>query len=147
LPPLRERVEDIPLLADTFLKRAQLKGSRSIRGISNEAMSLLMRYSWPGNVRELRSAFEYAFVVCHEPLIQPCHLPPGIILKQGQSQTPVNSAITAKDVQKNELIEALRKSRGNQSEAARLLGISRVTVWNRIKKFNINLSRTVDAHE
>jgi two-component system response regulator HydG len=147
LPPLRERVEDIPLLADTFLKRAQLKGSRSIRGISNETMSLLMSYSWPGNVRELRSAFEYAFVVCHEPIIQPRHLPPGIILKQDQFQLPGNSATAAKDFQKKELIEALRKSGGNQSEAARLLGISRVTVWNRIKKFDINLSWTVDGHE
>ena len=147
LPPLRERVEDIPLLADTFLKRVQLKGSRSIRGISNEAMSLLMSYSWPGNVRELRSVFEYALVVCHEPLIQPCHLPPGIIFKQDQSQMLANSAAAAKDIQKKELIEALRKSRGNQSQAARLLGISRVTVWNRIKKFDINLRRTVDEHE
>jgi transcriptional regulator with PAS, ATPase and Fis domain len=147
LPPLRERVEDIPLLADTFLKRAQLKGSRSIRGISNETMSLLMSYSWPGNVRELRSAFEYALVVCHESLIQPCHLPTGIIYNQDQSRTPVNSTVTAKDIQKRELIEALRKSRGNQSQAARLLGISRVTVWNRIKKYKINLRRTVEGHD
>jgi two-component system response regulator HydG len=147
LPPLRERVEDIPLLADTFLKRAQLKGSCSIRGISNETMSLLMSYSWPGNVRELRSAFEYALVVCHESLIQPCHLPTGIIYNQDQSRTPVNSTVTAKDIQKRELIEALRKSRGNQSQAARLLGISRVTVWNRIKKYKINLRRTVEGHD
>ena len=147
LPPLRERAEDIPLLADAFLKRIQLKGSRLICGIDNETMSLLMSYSWPGNVRELRSVFEYALVVCQEPLIQPCHLPPSIIRKQDQLQIPVNSAAAAKNIQKKELMEALRKSRGDHSQAARLLGISRVTVWNRIKKFNINLRRNIEDSE
>ncbi len=142
LPPLRERVDDIPLLADAFLKRAQLKSNGPIRGISNEAMSLLMIHDWPGNVRELRSAFEYAFVACHEPLIQPCHLPPNILGVQEQQKKPQDRI--SNEVQKRTLIEALRESGGNQSKAARLLGVSRVTVWNRIKKLNIDLRRTVN---
>jgi two-component system response regulator HydG len=143
LPTLRERIEDIPLLADAFFKRAQMKSSKPIRGISNEAMSFLMVYPWPGNVRELRSAFEYAFVACHEPLIQPYHLPPTIFRAQEQTQKSRRFLVDATEVQKRELIDALRESGGNQSEAARLLGVSRVTVWNRIKKLKIDLRRTV----
>ena len=147
LPPLIERVEDIPLLADAFLGKLQLKSSRSIRGISNEAMSLLMNYSWPGNVREFRSAFEYAFVVCDKSLIQPSHLPPSIFRIQDQRKMSMDLAASAEKIQKRELIEALKKSGGNQSEAARLLGISRVTVWSRIKKLKIDLKRTVGGNE
>jgi two-component system response regulator HydG len=143
LPTLRERVEDIPLLADAFFKRAQMKSSKPILGISNETMSFLMVYDWPGNVRELRSAFEYAFVVCHEPLIQPSHLPPHIFRAQEEITKPRRIIVDATDVQKRELIDALRKSGGNQSEAARLLGVSRVTVWSRIKKLKIDVGRSV----
>lgn len=143
LPALRDRVEDIPLLADAFFKRAQLKSSKPIRGISNEAMSFLMIYDWPGNVRELRSAFEYAFVACDEPLIQPYHLPPNIFRGQEQGKKPRRLMVDVTEIQKRELIDALRKSGGNQSEAARLLGVSRVTVWSRIKKLKIDLRRTI----
>mgnify|MGYP001224241479 CR=1 FL=1 len=143
VPALRERAEDIPLLADAFFKRAQLKSSKSIRGISNEAMSFLMVYDWPGNVRELRSAFEYAFVACHEPLVQPHHLPPSIFRAREQGINPHRFVVDAGEIQKKELIDALRKSGGNQSEAARLLGVSRVTVWSRIKKLKIDLRRTI----
>jgi two-component system response regulator HydG len=143
LPTLRERVEDIPLLADAFFKRAQMKSSKPILGISNETMSFLMVYDWPGNVRELRSAFEYAFVACHEPLIQPYHLPPHIFRAQEESAKPRPLIVDATEVQKRQLIDALRKSGGNQSEAARLLGVSRVTVWSRIKKLKIDVRRSV----
>lgn len=143
LPALRERGEDIPLLADAFFNRTQLKSNKPIRGISNEAMSLLMSYDWPGNVRELRSAFEYAFVTCHESLIQPSHLPPNISRVQEQRNKAQRFVACAAEIQKRELVDALRKSSGNQSEAARLLGVSRVTVWNRIKKWKIDLRRTV----
>jgi two-component system response regulator HydG len=143
LPALRERSEDIPLLADAFFKRAQLKSNKPIRGISNEAMSLLISYDWPGNVRELRSAFEYAFVTCHESLIQPSHLPPNIARVQEQPNEPQRLFAGVAEIQKRELVDALRKSGGNQSKAARLLGISRVTVWSRIKKLKIDVRRIV----
>jgi transcriptional regulator of acetoin/glycerol metabolism len=106
-----------------------------------------MTYSWPGNVRELRSAFEYAFVVCHEPLIQPFHLPPSIFSLQDRQKGHRSLDASAENMQRKELMDALRKSGGNQSEAARLLGISRVTVWSRIKKLKIDLKRTVSSNE
>ena len=79
LPPLRERAQDIPLLAESFFRKIRLKNGKSIEGISNSTMEVLMNYSWPGNIRELKSAFEYAFVTCQDALIQPHHLPPDIL--------------------------------------------------------------------
>jgi two-component system, NtrC family, response regulator HydG len=143
LPALRERVDDIPLLADAFFRRVQMKSSKAIRGISNEAMSLLMIHDWPGNVRELKSVFEYAFVACHESLIRPFHLPPNIFHAREESKMSRDITADTHEMQKRELIDALRRSAGNQSEAARLLGVSRVTVWSRMKKLGVDVRRTI----
>ncbi|MBN2243991.1 MAG: sigma 54-interacting transcriptional regulator [Acidobacteria bacterium] len=143
LPPLRDRIDDIPLLANAFFEKRQLKSGNPIRGISEEAMSFLMMHKWPGNVRELRSAIEYAFVACHEPLIQPTHLPQSICGDAESRRMSKASWAVPADSQKQELIEALKKSSGNQAEAARLLGVSRVTVWNRIKKYKIDIRRVI----
>ena len=86
MPPLRERVEDIPLLAESFFRKLRIKSGKSIEGISNLALEVLIRYPWPGNVRELKSAFEYAFVTCQEPLIHPHHLPPDILKEEKSNQ-------------------------------------------------------------
>ena len=86
MPPLRERVEDIPLLAESFFRKLRIKSGKSIEGISNLALEVLMKYPWPGNVRELKSAFEYAFVTCQEPLIHPHHLPPDILNEEKSLQ-------------------------------------------------------------
>jgi len=144
LPPLRERREDIPLLAEAFFRRMKLKTGKEIKGITKEAMALLMTYSWPGNVRELRSAFEYAFVACQQPLIQPYHFPPHICngeipVKRGKNVIVIDK----EELKKQELIKALEEAGGNQSKAARILGVSRVTVWNRMKRFGINLRKNV----
>jgi two-component system response regulator HydG len=144
LPPLRERPDDIPLLAESFFRTNQLKSGKDIRGITNEAMALLTAYDWPGNVRELRSVFEYAFVTCQESLIHPHHFPPAVY--QGKpGKDPVRKpALNRKENKKSTLIQALRQAGGNQSEAARILGVSRVTVWNRIRQFGIDLKRSVE---
>jgi two-component system response regulator HydG len=144
LPPLRERPDDISLLAESFFRTNQLKSGKDIKGISNEAMALLTAYKWPGNVRELRSAFEYAFVTCQESLIQPHHFPPTIY--QGKpGKDPVRKpALNRKGNKKSDLIHALKQAGGNQSEAARILGVSRVTVWNRIRQFGIDLKHRVE---
>ena len=145
VPPLRERVEDIPLLAETFFRRIRMKSGKDIQGISEEAMKKLVDYHWPGNVRELKSAFEYAFVSCQDSIIHPHHLPPSIVWGQkgqeGSNIIPGNRD----EVKKRQLLDALEKAGGNQSEAARILNVSRVTVWNRMKKFNINLRRKIGA--
>lgn len=144
LPPLRERKEDIPLLSEAFFERIRLKSGKRIRGISNEAMGLLTRYSWPGNVRELKSTFEYAFVTCQEEFIQPHHLPPSIhdsIAGPTNTQERPTSSAEPKEAKKRKLTEALKEAGGNQSRAARILGVSRVTVWKQVKEFGIDLEK------
>ena len=143
LPLLRERAEDIPILAETFFRRMKLKSGKDIQGISKDAMETLMSYSWPGNVRELKSAFEYAFVTCHDSMIQSAHFPSNLTKKDKQPGVVKQSSINIHEIKKRELIEALEKTGGNKSKTAEFLGVSRVTVWNRMKRFNIDTPRQV----
>ena len=143
LPPLRERTEDIPLLINTFISRLQARTGKKITGVSPEAMEWFMTYEWPGNVRELKSAMEYGFVIVESGLIHMAHLPPHIIEDKGE-RTNAEVFIDRREVhEKTALIDALKKASGNQSQAARILGISRVTVWNRMRKYGINLKRVM----
>jgi two-component system, NtrC family, response regulator HydG len=137
MPPLREHVEDIPLLAEMFFRHLQLKSNKPIQGISPEAMQALVRYPWPGNVRELKSAFEYAFVACMENKIDIQHLPPDIIMTTDRHVVLPLADISLDERKKQELIQALEQAKGNQSLAGRILGISRVTVWNRMHRYGI----------
>lgn len=146
IPPLRERLADVPLLAESFFRTLQLKSGKAIHGIGKRAMDVLMAYSWPGNVRELRSTFEYAFVTCHSTTIEPDDLPPSVHRRE-QAIASLPKAIPSNAVQgkeerrRLELIEALAACNGNQSQAAERLGISRVTVWNRMKRYGLRTVR------
>jgi two-component system response regulator HydG len=106
-------------------------------------MRKMVQYHWPGNVRELRNAVEYAFVLCPSGGIDERHLPPKIL--GADSQCPPPAAVTQKndDALKDELIRALGQASGNQSEAARKLGVSRITVWKRIKRYGIDLKKEI----
>jgi two-component system response regulator HydG len=140
IPPLRERVEDIPLLARSFFNRILLKSDKTLDGISKAAMDRLIAYPWPGNARELKSAFEYAFVSCPKGMIGPDHLPPQIgntSPKGGEVSCALETNLD--DVKRSRLIDALTRANGNRSQAARLLGISRTSVWKQIKKYGIEL--------
>ncbi len=138
IPPLRERIGDIPLMAETFFRRIQLKSDKPIQGISNEALELLMQYSWPGNARELKSAFEYAFVSCQEKMIAPHHFPTKIFQHNDDPVQPAAvSVIGLDEIKKRRLIDALHRSNGNQSRTAQVLGISRTSVWNQMKRYHI----------
>lgn len=138
-PSLAERKEDIPLLVDEFIRQNGLKTGKKIIGVTPEAMEMFLSYSWPGNVRELRNAIEYAFVLCPEGRIGLPHLPMKILNKP-ESCEPAESALNVKLSEREKLIQALRESGGSRSEAARILGVSRVTVWKWMKKFNIRSS-------
>jgi two-component system response regulator HydG len=138
MPPLRERTEDIPLLADSFFKRLQMKSGKAIQGIAKETLNRLMDYDWPGNVRELKSAFEYAFVSCQEATIRPEHLPPHILRPAPGTRAAADAPLSLEAVKKQRLLQALKTAGGNQSAAARLLGISRTSVWHQIKRFGID---------
>jgi len=139
MPALRARKEDIPLLAEAFFRRIKLKyEKKNIQGIARETMDVLMRYPWPGNVRELKSAFEYAFIACRGDVLEPGDLPGDITQETAAPSAPPLPAVGDLDaIRKKRLVEALRASGGNQSEAARRLCISRTTIWSQIKRFGI----------
>jgi len=137
VPPLRERRSDIPLLAESFFRRILLKNDKIIDAISNPAMEALMNYSWPGNVRELKSALEYGFVTCNSSVIEPHHLPPDVFQNNIQMSQRDKINPNRDEIQKRRLINALKQTGGNQTKAAHILGVSRITVWNRMKKYGI----------
>jgi PAS domain S-box-containing protein len=144
LPPLRERREDIPLLVESFINRIRLKTDKPISGMSRAALETLIAYDWPGNVRELMNVIEYAFVLCSEGEIMPTHLPARV---SGQTMSTVPRRRVFQQLDANEerrrLMEALTAAGGNKSEAARMLGISRVTLWKRLKAYDIQVDRKV----
>ncbi len=137
LPPLRERAGDIPLLVGHFFHKLRLKTGKSIQGIANSTMEILMNYSWPGNVRELKSAFDYIFATCDEQNIQPLHLPPDILRREDGSNGTRALNLSREELKKKQLVDALAQAKGNKSKAADILGISRVTVWNRMKRYGL----------
>lgn len=138
VPPLRNRAEDIPLLAEQFFRHLKLKSNKPIMGISIETMLLLMEYHWPGNIRELKSAFEYSFVTCMEKQIMPKHLPPDILKADVVSPSSSPTKKLTDNLKEQALIKALEEAGGNKSKAARILGISRVTVWNQMHRYNLS---------
>jgi Nif-specific regulatory protein len=124
VPPLRERHEDIPLLAAYFATRACKRAKRRIMGTSPQARSLLMGYDWPGNVRELENAIERAVVLGSSDMIQPEDLPEAILETDLPAGTPLAGYHASINALKRELIvKAVRQAGGNYTEAAKLLGL------------------------
>ena len=146
LPPLRERREDIPLLIDAFINRIGLRSRKNIVGMEEDALERLVHYDWPGNIRELINAIEYAFVLCSGDEIKKNNFPPNINGKSGYSsgQPPIKNRRTNSE-QKEVLLDALKKTGGKKSEAAKILGISRVTLWKRLKEHDIQVNRAVQG--
>jgi two-component system, NtrC family, response regulator HydG len=141
LPPLRDRREDIPLLINSFIHHLNKKTGKNIRGVNHDAMEAFMQYHWPGNIRELKNTMEYSFVTAEGSAITLDHLP-----KKINSPSPVTAAPKQeKSNEKHQLIQALQQTKGNQSKAARLLNINRVTVWNRMKKYGIDLKKVLSV--
>ena len=144
LPPLRDRLADIPLLVDTFIHRMGLKTEKAISGIAKDALDVFMHYRWPGNIRELINVIEYAFVLCPRGEISTSHLPAQLL---GLHPTYAHQAMGTKGGKaagsRQEIIQALQATGGNKSEAARRLGISRVTLWKRIKKLGIQVDKQI----
>jgi DNA-binding NtrC family response regulator len=140
LPPLRERTEDIPVLADFFLHHYCKKNKKDIRGFHPQTLVLLVRYSWPGNVRELENTIERAVILCLGEQITPRELPPQILPAEFQEvSAPVLSAggLTLKDMEKETIRATLEQTGGNKSRAAKLLGIARQTLLNKIKEYEL----------
>ena len=145
LPPLRERREDIPLMVDLFMHQLRKKTGKPINGIEREALDNLRSYHFPGNVRELKSTLQYAFTIAEKGPLACRHLPPQICESRSQAAptTPLQP-VNPKEQERQALIEALRQTGGNQTRAAALLGVNRVTVWNRMRKHGIDLKKELN---
>jgi len=132
LPPLRERRDDIPLLVEHFIQKYNKKMGKEIEGVSEEAMRLLLNHTYPGNVRELENILEHAFILCKGRIILPEHLPHYL-----HAKAPSLPAASLREWEREMIKEALRRSGGNITSAARELGIHRTTLWRKMKKYHL----------
>lgn len=130
LPPLKDRTSDIPLLAEKFCKELGEKNNRPGLTISRQVMELLMGYSWPGNVRELINVIERAVILTEVDVINPDVLPP---LFFADNTTSDSSSLKLRDVEKSHILYVLDQCSGNLSQASRLLGVDRKTLYNKMK--------------
>jgi len=152
VPPLRERREDIPLLVRAFLTELTAETNKPVAGITPAALEALARYSWPGNIRELRNSVERAVLSCKGEHIDIPDLPPA--LHNGGAAAPDAPAFAAAaghglddwlaDVERRAIQNALAQCKGVQAHAAKLLGVSERSLWHRIKKLGIQISRVVN---
>lgn len=131
LPPLGERISDIPLLVEHFCKVFKRRFNKPIEGVTDEVIRILSTYSWPGNVRELEHAIEHAYVLCHDPFIGLDHLPPDIRQCDSDSKS-LSQKSEPLDIQT--ILKALEKTGGNKSKAARLLGVNRRTIYRKLSR-------------
>jgi len=144
LPPLRNRLEDIPLLAQAFLKEFAKEDGKALSGFSAEALGTLLRYRWPGNVRELRTAVEHAVVLCRADRITARDLPPWVRGSHGTAPTggpapeaPGAGGLTVKAAEKDLIQRALKEAGGNRTLAAQALGLSRRTLHRKLHLYHL----------
>jgi len=133
LPPLADRKEDIPLLINHFINRFNNLRERDIEGISEDALSIVMRHDYPGNIRELENIIEHAFVLCKKGLIMIKHLPSYLKDKEEPGRG-FNGSCTLSEMEARLIREALTRNNGNRKVAAVELGIDKSTLWRKLKK-------------
>ena len=140
LPSLRERMEDIPLLCDRFIKKMNNLRGRAVSQVGKEAMVLLLGHDYPGNIRELENIIEHAFVLCHEGEIGADHLPAYLLShKKDQIADRTPLATNLRTTEEEVIVEALRQHGYNRLAAAKALGIHKSTLFRKLKKYNITL--------
>jgi transcriptional regulator with PAS, ATPase and Fis domain len=141
LPPLRSRREDIPLLLDHFVGEFSAALRKPVKKVDADVVRLLMDYGWPGNVRELRNSVEHAFVTMRADRISPADLPPEI-RGEGSGRAadarPPSRFSGEEERERERIVQALEECGGNRTRTAKRLGISRVTLWNRMTKYGID---------
>jgi transcriptional regulator with PAS, ATPase and Fis domain len=140
LPPLRERLEDIPLLLEHFVKKFRAEKQKDIVGVSDEVITLLMKYSYPGNIRELENIIEYGFILCPGGFIQLEHLPETF----GNREELVSPILSTYEGQSLEVIEksaiqlSLQRNKWKKMLTCRELGISKDTLRRKIEKYQLS---------
>ena len=141
LPPLRERIGDVPLLAQAFLKEFAAENQKPVKDFTADAVELLLNHSWPGNVRELRTAMEHAVVLCRGERISARDLPPAVrsggLTVAGPAQLLARNDLTVKEAEKQLIIRALKDTKGNRTLAAKKIGMSRRTFYRKLKIYQL----------
>jgi DNA-binding NtrC family response regulator len=143
VPPLRDRIEDVPLLIDHFLRIFAARYSRDRRTVSREALKRLMGYAWPGNVRQLENVLLNAWILSDAPELQPgdFELPedvaPPARTSVSEVRTRPKSLDDAKEQEKEKILEALTECNWNRAKAAKMIGMPRRTFYRRLKKYGI----------
>ena len=141
MPPLRERKEDIPLLAQHFKEIFAERNHKTIKGFTPHAMDRLIKYDWPGNVRELMNAVERGVVLSSSDYLDEKDLP--MIIKHGELESEISpiddipADLPLDEVEKTTILKTLESANGNKSEAARRLGITRRTLHKKLKKYGV----------
>jgi DNA-binding NtrC family response regulator len=144
LPPLRERPDDIPLLAEFFLRKYAKEAGKVVERIVPEAMALLSAHRWPGNVRELEHAIERAVVLTQNPTLLPQDLPPEFQAPQGSRAAVEAPVLPLREVERRHLLFALERAGGNRKRAAEWLGVTRRTLYRMAARHGIDLSAAQD---
>ncbi len=147
LPPLRERLEDVPLLARHFVERIALEVGKEVSGISDDALAVLMRHAWPGNVRELENAIERAIVVARSPVLDAGCFE---FLRQGADEPPARAFDgdrPLRDIERDAIAATLARTAGNIKAAAAVLGIDRSTLYDKLHRHGIARPSARDSDE
>ena len=136
LPPLRDRKEDIPLLANYFLQKSSEENHKNISHISPEALELLTQYSWPGNIRELENTIERAVILSIHPIILPEDLPQKFLqaVSGERPETEEGKLLPLKEIEKSYVLRVLQETKGNKKKASEILGIDRTTLYRILEK-------------
>jgi transcriptional regulator with PAS, ATPase and Fis domain len=138
LPPLRERKDDIPLLAKTFIDEFNRQDNRQVRGLTPDTEKELERYGWPGNVRELRNVIQRAVVLSGTGLISSEHLPDNVLRGVVASSSAAAASVTPiREMERDLILRALEETGQDKRKAAQLLGISLKTLYNKLAKYGI----------
>jgi len=137
VPPLRERMDDVPILAMHFLRKYAARESSAMTAISDEALNVLLSYSWPGNVRELENAIERAVVLGQGDRLRAQDLPAQVHRRADDQHPLVPAHLTLEEMEKLAIVQALRLTGGNKSEAAERLGIHRTSLYDKMRRYAI----------
>ncbi|MDC7124671.1 MAG: sigma-54 dependent transcriptional regulator [Spirochaetales bacterium] len=139
VPPLRERKEDISLLASSFLEEFSKENNKGVEGFEHKAMTALHSYNWPGNIRELRNCIESAVVMCHGNVITVDDLPPALQDTTDQNCIRICTGSSLAEAEKKIIIETLNSQKGNKSKTAEVLGIGRKTLHRKLAEYELDL--------
>lgn len=137
VPPLRERKEDIPLLAAAFIKEFAAENAKPVEGIDSKARSMLYNYSWPGNIRELRNTIESAVVMCKGSIIMPDDLPPGVMRDSDNDVIRIAVGSSLAEAEQEIIRSTLSANNGNKSKTAAVLGIGRKTLHRKLSEYGV----------